>query len=216
MIVRLVSLLVVTGVVWIALRPWLLHRCHDCGLPVWGAASGHSRLERRERVSLACWRTAESAALIEEPTNMHRIDSDYVGWWLTVMATLGAKNAQAGASLAWSDRGLPPAEPSPRKRRLGTFLITCPSPLPQYDPPHRPAGDAIGGADQFGPPGPAAAAVMAQAIDDTAQRHVATHVRLIDHALAATALAGDPQEPRQEGAERLVERLGTGGSGSPP
>jgi hypothetical protein len=85
-------------------------------------------------------------------------------------------------------------------------------PLPQHDPPHRPAACAFDAGDQICLSHSAAASVVAHSIEDGPDRQNALcGVRLIEQPLLATALASHPQEPRRERGERLVQGLGAGG-----
>jgi hypothetical protein len=55
---------------------------------------------------------------------------------------------------------------------------------------------------------------MAHARKQDPERHIALardRSRLAQHPIPAAAVAFDPQEPRREGGERLVERLGGAG-----
>jgi hypothetical protein len=57
---------------------------------------------------------------------------------------------------------------------------------------------------QFRPPGPSAAAVVAHAVEDVADQHLAVrHVRLGDHPLLTAAFAHDPQECSPDGSGSL-------------
>jgi hypothetical protein len=87
--------------------------------------------------------------------------------------------------------------------RVGAAL-----PLLQHDPPHRTAAGAIDAGQQLRPARAPAAAVAAHPVEDVADQHLALgHVRLGDHPLLPAAIAHDPQEPRRERAQRLVEGL---------
>ena len=73
--------------------------------------------------------------------------------------------------------------------------------------------DALGAGEQLRLARQAAAAVMAHAGEESAQRYLASAaggVRLVQHAHLATAVALDAQEPRREGTERLGHGLGAG------
>jgi hypothetical protein len=62
----------------------------------------------------------------------------------------------------------------------------------QNDLPHRTAARALDAGQQFHPPCPAAAAVMAHSVEDGTDRRVALRgVRLVDHPVSAAAVAGD-------------------------
>jgi hypothetical protein len=56
---------------------------------------------------------------------------------------------------------------------------------------------------------PSAAAVVPHSVEDVVDQHVGAslHVHLVDHPHLAAAIALDPEEPRREGVERLVEGL---------
>jgi hypothetical protein len=78
----------------------------------------------------------------------------------------------------------------------------------QHNPPRRPAAGAFDAGQQLHLPCPTAAAVMAHAGDDIADRHIAPlHVRLVEHAVLPAPIAGDPEEPRREGLERLGQGI---------
>ena len=62
---------------------------------------------------------------------------------------------------------------------------------------------------QFGLAGETAAAVVTSTPQDVAQRPIPPWcVYLTDDPLLSASVAGDPQEPRGESTERLVEGLG--------
>jgi hypothetical protein len=69
------------------------------------------------------------------------------------------------------------------------------------------AGRAFNSGQQFHPPCPAAASIVAHALE----LHVALReVRLGEHAVLSAPIAPDPQQPRRERGERFVHRLGAG------
>jgi hypothetical protein len=60
-------------------------------------------------------------------------------------------------------------------------------------------------------PCPAAAAVVAHAVDDVPDQHVASiHVRLVEHAVLPAPIAGDSHEPLRKSTERLVQGFPAG------
>ena len=72
-------------------------------------------------------------------------------------------------------------------------------------------GGAFDAGDQFGPPCPAAAAVVAHTGEEIAERHGALTlgaVRLVNHGRLTAAVALDAEEPRREGAQRFGQCLG--------
>ena len=65
-------------------------------------------------------------------------------------------------------------------------------PLPQHDPPHQPAADALDAGEQFRLPCPPAAAVVAHPVDDVADRCVASlHAHLVDRPRQDTMVGVD-------------------------
>ena len=96
-------------------------------------------------------------------------------------------------------------------------LLPVTSARSQRDLPYRATGRALDARQQFRPPCPAAAAVVAHLRDDVAYRQVVPpHVRLVDHLQLAAAIAFNTQEPRGERAEGLVQASAPEGSGSMP
>ena len=71
------------------------------------------------------------------------------------------------------------------------------------------AADALDAAEQLHLPRQSAAALVTHLLDDVAERQIGLRrVHLVHHALLPTPRARDAQEPRREGIERLIERLG--------
>jgi hypothetical protein len=86
--------------------------------------------------------------------------------------------------------------------RVGGSSVNGPSqaagrhPPEHHGLPHWPAAGALDAGEQFHPARPATAAVVTHLRDDVADPHVALwRVRLGEHPLTTTAIAGDPHEP---------------------
>jgi hypothetical protein len=95
-------------------------------------------------------------------------------------------------------------------------LLEASSARPQHDPPHRAAGDTVDAGQQLHPAGSAAAAVVAGTGEQDADRHIALALRrvhFVHKSVLAAPVAGDLEEPRRKGSQRLVQRLGHRGQG---
>jgi hypothetical protein len=152
----------------------------------------------RTRHGLRCRPRVTASAQVrwpDVPTLGRRSGRTGRGWAPRLRGPVGDHLAQG---VSKEDR-----QPYHQQNRLSPRHI---SPLPQHNPSHRAAADALDAGEQFRLSRPPAAAVVTYPLEDGTDRYVVLpHVRLGAHLDVAAAVTFDAQEPRRERGERFVE-----------